>query len=246
MAHSTKAQLGFDPTVTRAPGQDYMRGGGYDYIVRNKKGEETPYRTVRIIRDFSVEALHGRATRIFEAKELVNGVPSGDSVVLKDQWVASSRTREHDTMELIRNVSKKAAYRGELRSSFLTVVTAGDVFVPDDMGVLTADTTRAFQLRGADSILKAGWVDLEHLEVPPVEVDEELDPEAVGWASILAGLSAIPLPKRPQITYDDLVHFRIVYKEVCTPLSDTTDMPTVFKLVGQTVTGTPPSDLFAF
>ena len=47
MAHSTKAQLGFDPTVTRAPGQDYMRGGGYDYIVRNKKGEEMRSRVNR-------------------------------------------------------------------------------------------------------------------------------------------------------------------------------------------------------
>lgn len=82
-----------------------LPNGQLDIVVRASNGKDKIYRTLEVLSDFAAESILGRATRVYKAQELKNGVPYGDVVVLKDQWIDSDRIKEGDIYKQIRNTN---------------------------------------------------------------------------------------------------------------------------------------------
>ena len=66
----------------------------YEVTVRAPTGEETCYRTIKLLSAAATAHLLGKGTRVWKAVRLVDGEPTGDPVVLKDSWVDEDRRRE--------------------------------------------------------------------------------------------------------------------------------------------------------
>ena len=65
------------------------------------------YQTVRPLSDFKANVIQGRATRVWEVVEVVNGMAGKDSHVLKDFWLDLDATPEKDLWESLRKEAEK-------------------------------------------------------------------------------------------------------------------------------------------
>ena len=95
-AFASKLDLGWDDTTT--PILDGER------ILYNIKVGDRTYRTLKILSNFAVHTIVGRATRVF----LVKDVASQKEFVLKDVWLAKGRKMEHGVQhELLLDIKNK-------------------------------------------------------------------------------------------------------------------------------------------
>lgn len=181
----------------------------YDIEVPSRNGQHAIYRTRRLIFDAGSQRLRGRGTRVWEAVLLENGVESGDSVVLKDSWVDSALQREGDVLEKFREQVTATAdpqKKALLDQLFLTVLAHAEVSVErtGEHNGVTPDSTKA-------DLIPAGFY------AKAVEGQD-------------AGADAIrDVVERTPLTYRSKVHYRIVFKEVCTPIGEETSLNKILR-----------------
>lgn len=207
-----------------------LPNGQLDIVVRASDGKDKIYRTLEVLSDFAAESILGRATRVYKAQELKNGVPYGDVVVLKDQWIDSDRIKEGDIYKQIRNTNHSRQFRDKFALSFLTVLYHGIVFVEDDNEKLVPDDTRKVHLRGEDISANSPRFQMMHTGIR-TGGSRKSCPVATGY----------PFPPRvelnldsPEVVYDSKVHYRIVFKEVCRPLYELTDLREISAVIFET------------
>jgi hypothetical protein len=85
------------------------------------------YRSVKILSEFSADAIRGRATRVFEAYEINRDgqrIEGSKKVAIKDYWLDSSREAEPVILKKILEGADET-----MKAKFLTVLVWGNVFV---------------------------------------------------------------------------------------------------------------------
>ncbi len=88
-----------------------LEDGNFNIEVRT--GAKTLiYRTEEILSNHSAESILGRGTRVWSARLLVNGEPSGELVAIKDTWIDADRPREGDILRAIRSAIYDASGGG--------------------------------------------------------------------------------------------------------------------------------------
>ena len=144
LLYGSTLNLGFDPTVKALKGTNNKLF--FDLTVKgtdsSRKLIKKTYCTVKGISEFNADAIWGHATRVYEVKEVVRGVPKGESFVLKDCSVDDDQVVEGDILlKILSNCTD------EEHSFFLTLMAHGTVEV-DDAG--TKDNTKTVMMWGLD------------------------------------------------------------------------------------------------
>ncbi|KAJ3557293.1 hypothetical protein NM688_g1550 [Phlebia brevispora] len=208
--------LGFDTTMTRAVGEDE---GQYIITVPDQDGVERKYLTLQLLDNHNADALRGRGTRVWKAVELVDGERKGNPVAIKDAWIDSDRTREGYLMKrILEDLSQDD--REKLRPYLLTVLCHGDVISPSGV----ADTTRVVPETTKRFIMRA----LNRNQTARLKSQGESRRGNHAHIFRHPGVPkpTVPTSRRPvsnpmhktRIEYDQKTHYRIVFKEVGTPI----------------------------
>ena len=74
----------------------------YDITVEEANGTQAVYRTSELLSQSSEDATFGKATRVWKAVRLCDGIPIGEPVALKDAWTHEELNREGTSLEVIR------------------------------------------------------------------------------------------------------------------------------------------------
>ena len=230
------AYLGWDPTVqlvhtpTGDANGDPLPDVQYDYMVEDADGTRTIYRTLGLITE-SGDNNPRQGLRIWRAVEIHDGVPRGDAVVLKDVWRAPEIPQEGSNMRAASQPHPQSEMSEEdqdgLRRSTLTVLHHGDVViriptcsVPD---AKTGDASDESFLQLRDKLdahrnNAAQWKPERH-----DYLGNSMIPSLWTLGGEISGR---------------LVHYRMVVKEVCTPMQDIRwDHHRIFPLIAEVCEG---------
>lgn len=188
--------------------------GKYDISVHDPVRGKIVYRTERCLHYFQAEAPRGRCTRVWKAREKKSDGTEGSVVALKDTWIDHDRDREGDIIEAVIKDAPDAA-KESLKTALLTVLRHGDVLGPNQ----EEDSTRIvrdyelYALHGGTTYDRNG--------------------HARGYARRTQNGSYVDMPstKHDAIPtfFDRKTHYRIVFKEVGTPLHQMDNLRKVFK-----------------
>ncbi|KAI5996896.1 hypothetical protein F5J12DRAFT_725499 [Pisolithus orientalis] len=216
-------ELGWDPTIRRVCVEDETQ---YIITVETEDGRTIEYQTTKVISDFGVDGVSGRGTRIFKVHlRSRDGKLDAEPVVLKDSWRESDRDREDKILEQIFDDLRKLGteVEQEARQYFLTVVEAGDVTVH---GMIDGTTSL---LHGSD--LPADCASYA------LSVDGILKAKPTRSSEGLAqSLPSVPgATKHSKIQHR--IHFRLVFKEVCTPIHELQHLGTAFQTLQDVLKG---------
>lgn len=135
MIFATRVQLGYDPTIDASLCIDGRKL--FNIQVRYEDDDNqvqcTSFRTDELIAGISAEAIRGRATRVWSGRELNDDrKPTGNTIVIKDVWIDTNRTREGDILAELRRdaiASGNDQLIKNCETSFLHVRCHGDVWV---------------------------------------------------------------------------------------------------------------------
>ena len=215
-------ELGWDTTVRlvkqpRGPTQ-------YDYTVENADGRQVVYRTIEPMAPMDPN-IHGKGTRVWKAVRLEHGRPCGAPVLLKDVWIHEELSREGQIMADIRRSDVSKGAQEVFARTLLTVVDDGDVKIHPSTGPnpphldctrLHASNARAYQY--AQPYLDSRF------EPPNLSRDFSMD--SVTESRAIEGRK---------------VHYRIVFKELCTTLHAKTPLHVIGKALRDICEGEYPA-----
>lgn len=209
------ASLGWDPTVVPSG-----TAGQYDITVHDANGAETVFRTLGLISSTRTELEAGKGTRIWKAVEVRDGSPIGDPAVLKDVWRHEELGREGDIHESILHCDSSQEAQDSLSQGTLTVLHYGDVLLHS---VATEhpyiDYTRQHPQNALRFMQDQPLTDSRFLSA-----GEQIKPHVLS-----EGGERLLLGRR--------VHYRIVFKELCTPLFSGHRLAAVFRAIGDVCEG---------
>lgn len=198
------------------------------YIVRVQVGDASKeYKTRQFLASHSDDII-GRACRVWEAQ--AEG-PGNGVVAIKDLWVDSESEREHEIQKAIfarfdeEFHEEKASLAKEM---FFRLESGWDVVVAE-----RKDTTR-HMIEPLD-LPEYGTFSLAESSAPVGHDCVESDPTSISARFCRACLHALEDRKKIQIKYR--THYRLVMKEVATPLSQVPTLPRVFATLTQLTTG---------
>jgi hypothetical protein len=220
--------LGFDPTIQPVPGNR----GQFVITVHpdNDKQTRRRFRTIRIISSSGAVPLRGRGTHVFEVVEIDgNGESSGPTVVLKDIWIDSDRTREGTILaSLLAEANDEDKWL--VRKHFLTHICHGDVWTEFDI----LDDTENALMRGLDTTQ-------DHDS--PFTLQQKSLTQTSAQASGSTGLQPPSLVqdkiKAPHLQpkYVHKTHYRIVFEEKGITISRLKSLSDVITILTETVIG---------
>ena len=191
-------QLGWDPTICvhRQRGHETQ----YDITVEDHDGTQTTYRSVELL-FFNPEGDPAKATRIWKAVELHEGLPRGAPVVLKDVWRYEELDQEGDNIKAIQSSTDLEDTQGTLSKGLLTVLHHGDVILRSDTArdPPHLDNTR-IHVGNVCALARGAPMQDSRIVLPTKRVGPH-----PGWN----GRSSVQGRR---------IHYRIVFKKVCTPL----------------------------
>ncbi|KAF8577025.1 hypothetical protein K439DRAFT_1365733 [Ramaria rubella] len=171
----------------------------YQFTVEGVNHVQTIFRTTRVLADFSPDALLGRGTRVFEAFKLDGDTPDHTPVVIKDSWVDVDRVKEGDIRSKIERQAK-GADKGKIQKYFMTVLNHGEVMIN-----CQAERTLDVLLRGQEL---------------PHGGQYKLNFEDVSYQSRTGAHTSG--------RYQHKSHYRIVFKEVGSPIYSVTRQLDIF------------------
>lgn len=219
-------QLGFDPTITPAPAFAGNSERQYDIQVRSKDGKVDVFRTEKILSNVGAEALRGRGTRVWRVRKLVDGLPTGDGMVLKDSWIDDDRIREGDILAKMRASASDPIQKEIFETHFLHVECHGDVYIGNH-----ADHTGTLLRRGAQVPDDSALFSLERTKSRGAA-------EKVTKPPIGSGITQETRNKEDEpIEFDDKAHYRIVFKEVATGIDSLVSGPEIVVYLRQVLLG---------
>lgn len=214
IANASDVEIGLDPTIR--PLKNTQR---YDIVLRANNGDVRTYRTLKTLASRPPEILFGRATRVWTALRVEDGKEVGEPVVLKDAWVDLDRAQEGSILEKVRAAVRLAEDAQPSEDFFPTVDCHGDVIFNEGTSN-TLDHTRCFEESGA-----------------------RIGPSASSREQLLQSLAVSATSSNGQSSDTEsraakcLVHYRIVFQEVCTTLCDETSLPTIFGALARVTLG---------
>lgn len=217
-------QLGWDPTITRIKGSE--EDLCYDFTVQDAGGSTAVYRSLELISDGPTNSVPGSKTWVWKVVRIVDGVPQGEPMVLKDSWIQEEWAREGDTLERLRQKNDAPDAQKAFARHFLTVVHHGDVIICTRNEPTHMDRTRSHQDNA-----KA------YLSGKPLTDERYSPPGTRPGPPKKVGLHDNPLSGR-------VVHYRIVYKEICKPLDLAMSLSVVFPALGKACQGESDSICF--
>ncbi|KAI0916700.1 hypothetical protein AcV5_003114 [Taiwanofungus camphoratus] len=232
-AYAEMHELGWDPTMRlvkdskRTVQYDGNGAPRYDITVRVSDTKHVVYRTVKVLSDIGANAMQGRGTRVWEARQIVNGEERGDSVALKDSWIDSDRDREGTVFQALRDSNTTKKFQKRLDRHFLTVLCHGDVYVHGEQ-----DHTRDLMTQGVE--IPSGCAKLQNSPLPGTSVKRQVHTKSRHGTGDHRTAEEhddqdLMIPPTPK------AHYRIVFKEVCKPLFEITSLALIFKVLSQTV-----------
>ncbi|KAJ3559365.1 hypothetical protein NM688_g393 [Phlebia brevispora] len=165
--------------------QSLSDGHNFDITIISEDGEARVYRTSALISDSSAQSVRSRATRVWKAIRLEDGEESGEPVALKDTWVEPEQQAEGTVIKAVRD-AVSLGNNNLADQVFPRVEWHGDVVLGDDRRIL--DCTRSF--------LSMGKATQERTR-------RDITASAKPSATNKSGLPS------------QLVHYRIVYSQLC-------------------------------
>ncbi|KAI0924108.1 hypothetical protein AcV5_010537 [Taiwanofungus camphoratus] len=233
LMYAASHEVGWDPTicpVTDSEGKVLLDSDDkrrFDITVRSADGTNVVYRTIKILADFGADAPQGRGTRVWEAKKLENGEECGEPVALKDSWIDSDRTREGILYGELRDSDTSTDFQEAMKTFIMTVICDGDVYINGEI-----DDTRTLMTRGQRIPRDCSRFTVQLTRPPAAQISHS--------SRLATGYHHSPEEYRgrhsaPPRVYHPKAHYRIVFKEVCKPISTVTSLATVFKLLSQAI-----------
>ena len=230
LSYGSTLDLGFDPTVKALKGTNNKIS--FDFTVKGTDSHgnsiKKMYRTVKGISEFSANAIRGRATRVYEVKEVVGGIPRGESFVLKDCWVDDDRAVEGDILLKILSDCTDEEHR-----FFLTLVAHGIVEV-DDAG--TKDNTKTVMMQGFDMYQNDWKHHFKLLDKPEEEIISlpERVSSGLPQSSVFVPIAQV---QQEDKQYSWKNHYRIVFKEVGISMYEIRSLRDAFQALIDTTKG---------
>ncbi|KAI0916615.1 hypothetical protein AcW1_010385 [Taiwanofungus camphoratus] len=231
LMYAASHEVGWDPTicpVTDSEGKVLLDSDGkrrFDITVRSADGTNVVYRTIKILADFGADAPQGRGTRVWEARKLENGEECGEPVALKDSWIDSDRTREGVLYGELRDSDTSIDFQDAMKTFIMTVICDGDVYINGEV-----DDTRTLMTRGQRIPRDCSKFTVQLIRPPAAKLSRS-SRVATGYhhsPEEYKGKRSAP----PRVCHPK-THYRIVFEEVCKPISTVTSLATVFKLLSQ-------------
>lgn len=218
IVYSPPIDLGLDPTMCSVDNSEQ-----YDISVRADDGSVKVYRTIEILASRDPDMLFGRGTRVWKAVHIEDGQTVCEPVALKDAWVDLERMPEGTIFDKVRLVTP-VEHEQPVGNFFPSVECHGDVFLNDGSSEIL-DCTHTFSEAGV------------RLDIPSISRTQRLQ--------YLDGESppndnATPRISHPSAEYQKpkcLVHYRIVLREICKPLSEETSLSSIFRALAQITLG---------
>ncbi|KAJ3531368.1 hypothetical protein NM688_g7587 [Phlebia brevispora] len=120
-------ELGWDTTMNPIPDPgDNMQ---YDFTVESSDGSKSLFRSLELIYGGESATRRRRGTRIWKVIRVIDGIPSGEPLVLKDSWIHEESEREGTTLRRIQDCNNTDDFQHNFSTHFLTVVRDGDVIL---------------------------------------------------------------------------------------------------------------------
>ena len=190
---SNRTELGWDDSIQRVAPQVYKIQVGDKWYTTTKK-----------LCDISAEEIEGRATRVWEAES-----EDKTGVVVKDVWMGESQRPEHELIQEILEKNDDEAALEIVQDFLFTVVGFDRVKVGNEEDTTKETILRGLRLRDDCEFLRIGG---ETFVSVPIETHDT--PPATGIARNRVIMFSRVEQRRIQYRY----HYRIVFKEVATPL----------------------------
>lgn len=224
MAFSERHELGWDPTMTVVgPGQ-------YDIVVHNLVNgylEPVIYRTLGMLADGSAEETIDSGTRVFLAKLVIDGKLVGALQVLKDCWVVLGRDSEGNLNQKIATQCIGSYGQHAVQRALRKVSHHGYVVI-EEAGKY--DTTVHLMSGGNPVKPTSPILDIR----PPLPARSRKKASSGEGDNNQEANSRIP----PEIVdREELIHYRVVFDEVCKPLEEVTDLPQIMQYLHKAATG---------
>ncbi|KAI0342412.1 hypothetical protein BDW22DRAFT_1357756 [Trametopsis cervina] len=226
------SRLGYDPTITPSVLVGDEDNKLYDIKVRwideQQCIRQNVYRTVEPIAFVAAEAMRGRATRVWEGREVnKKGEVTGDVVVVKDCWLDEDRMCEGDILAAIQEAARTSGDPKDeevFHRHFLHVICHGAVYVDG-----SKDSTFTLMRNSAEIPS-----DLE-----PYDLVRREDPADVANPPHGSGLQApLDTPEVPDmVEYGSKYHYRIVFKEFGQTIDKLQSPRDICGILAQTATG---------
>ena len=199
---SDPQSLGWDLTVASVS----LASGcpQYEFVVEDADGTQTRYRSLDLITSSHNEPINGKGTRVWRVVELRDGEPYGDPVVLKDVWRHGELAQEGSVIKSIRDLDLSHDERVLIDEHLPTVLHHGDVVIHPTAsnGVAYLDSTQT-HIRNFYTLCVGMPVDGPLLFPPGTRLGPYF--------------GSGPSRDRREIR-GRMIHYRIVFKEHCTPI----------------------------
>ncbi|THH04287.1 hypothetical protein EW145_g5639 [Phellinidium pouzarii] len=198
LAFASKADLGWDPTIIVS---ETTEGRVYHFDVEGRK-----FDSEAVLSDFAADAIIGRATRAFRVIDPV----SGEEFALKDVWVDDDRELEYEIYKrLLNDIEKKYGKPGREEAEKL-------LLTPEVHCKVKADEQEDHTCK---VMMREGRYNGSHESSGLPGVQDNLKMDHLGSRAPHGG-------KRTRIHHR--IHYRIVFKEVATPLYNVMDLREIF------------------
>ncbi|KAJ1309334.1 hypothetical protein OPQ81_006114 [Rhizoctonia solani] len=234
MMVATRVDLGYDPNMQTVVSNDENSEPSYDITIHNPdNGETNTYRTVGILSDVGADSMVGRGTRVWRVRQLVDGRLLGPEYALKDVWVHEDRVAEHELLWKIR--------REQAASSRHFLTPIDHAFVP--LNPTTPDILdNTNNTLGRPKNLKPTKVQL-HIKIPVVPMSRASRSKSQRTGTRSGSRDSVghsdDIPNSPDEGHRKLCHlsqhprkhYRIVFKEIGTPVHQLRSFSQVFTAI---------------
>ena len=213
-----KCELGWDDSMARC-----VVNGQTRYKIRCGKNY---YVTDHYLSNISAQEISGRATRVWLAKGKDNR-----SVALKDVWLDEGCLPEDEVQKAVLDSIEDEELRRAIESRLFTILDCEKVKVSNK-----EDNTRDAILRGLSLDGYVRYLGLSHntSDDPVVQISESVTP-SVTPPNVTSGIISDVRSRKIQHRY----HYRVVFKEVATPLNRCNGLPAIFRTCGDASVGRP-------
>ena len=223
LTFGTAVDLGWDPTM-QLKYDNQLSSICYEMTVTPIDNPVRKYRSVKILSEFSADAIRGRATRVFEGYEINEHgqrVQGSKNIAIKDYWLDSSREAEPMILKKIMEGADET-----MKAKFLTVLVWGNLSVNGNL-----DSTDRIMNSLNLHLEAGGYKDSDH--PTPLKFylcqyvpKQPLKRSATGLAPSTGSVSRLT----PSVVrFDAKTHQSIVFKEVGHPIHDEDSIKTIFK-----------------